>query len=242
MKILLSYTILLGLILTQSSNLYGISSYNIPGNHKHLVGLSAASMDFHEIPPYYEPLHQSQKPDAEVSGTVTDPEGETLVGVTIQVKGAGRGAVSDSKGEYRLDELNEDDVLVFSYIGFLTQEIPVNSRSIVDVVMQVDVAMLDAVVVVGYGTVKKELLTGAVSSVKSDELTRAPADKLSNVLAGRLSGVYVNQSTGIPGSSSNIRVRSMSSWNSSPPLYVIDGVVRDKASFDRLDVNEVDEQ
>ena len=129
--------------------------------------------------------------------------------------------------------------MIFSYIGFNTLEIAVDGKDNIEAVLSENMSGLDEVVVVGYGTQKKEALSGSVVSADLNNLTQIPESNLSNLLAGRMSGVYVGQSTGVPGSSSNIRIRSQSSWNSSPPLYVIDGVIRDKSSFDRLDVNEI---
>src|SRR5690606_4899787 len=174
-----------------------------------------------------------------VQGTVKDTEGNPLPGANILEKGTLNGTQTDFEGNFSLSVASENSVLIFSYIGYSTVEIAYNGREHIEAVLTESASGLDEVVVVGYGTQKKATLSGSVVSADLDNLTQIPESNLSNLLAGRMSGVYVGQSTGVPGSSSNIRIRSQSSWNSTPPLYVIDGVIRDKSSFDRLDVNEI---
>lgn len=174
-----------------------------------------------------------------VQGTVRDTEGNPLPGANILEKGTLNGTQTDFDGNFSISVSSENSVLTVSYIGYSTLDVAIQGRVNMEVVLTESASGLDEVVVVGYGTQKKETLAGSVVSADLENLTQIPESNLSNLLAGRMSGVYVGQSTGVPGSSSNIRIRSQSSWNSTPPLYVIDGVIRDKSSFDRLDVNEI---
>jgi TonB-linked SusC/RagA family outer membrane protein len=176
-----------------------------------------------------------------VKGIVKDEYGNPLPGAGVTVKGTSNVTITDLGGNYTLNDVLDDDVLMFTYVGFENKEVYVNGKSEINVTLGEDTQALDEVVVVGYGTQIKEKLTGSVVSADLENLTQIPESNLSNLLAGRMSGVYVGKSTGVPGSSSSIRIRSQSSWNSSPPLFVIDGVIRDKSSFDRLDVNEIDD-
>ncbi len=175
-----------------------------------------------------------------IQGTVRDSYGTPLPDVNIMVKGTTNGTQTDFDGNYTLNNIESDNILIFSYIGFKNQEVFVNGQTKINVSMKEETRALDEAVVVGYGTQKKVNLTGSVATLKTEELPSIPVSKLSNALAGRLPGVYVSQSTGVPGAASTIRIRSNSSWNPSPPLFVIDGVIREKQAFDMLDVNEVD--
>ncbi|MBX3255142.1 MAG: TonB-dependent receptor [Chitinophagaceae bacterium] len=180
-------------------------------------------------------------PPIDVKGKITDENGNALDGATIRIKGKNKAVQTSINGEYIISDIEENDVLIISFIGFQTQEIAVKGRNDVSIVLKIASTVLDSTVVVGYGNKKKRLFNGAVTSVKSSEIDNIPASNLTNLLAGRMSGVYVSQSTGTPGVASGIRVRSTASWNANEPLYVIDGVVRNKAAFDALDPNEVEE-
>jgi TonB-linked SusC/RagA family outer membrane protein len=160
-----------------------------------------------------------------VTGAVISAEGNPLPGVNVLVKNTNIGTVTDVDGKYSLDVPNENDILVFSFIGFTTQEVPVNGRTTIDVVMAEDVQALDEIVVIGYGTQKRSDLTGAVGSVNVEQLQERPATSLNQAMAGRIPGVQVNTNSGRPGGRTNIRIRGFSSINSSNnPLYVVDGV------------------
>lgn len=162
-----------------------------------------------------------------VGGTVTSQEnGELLPGVNILIKGTSTGTVSDLDGGYSIDVQDDNAILVFSFIGYSRQEVAINGRSMVNVVMVPDYAALGEVVVIGYGTQRRSDLTGAVGSVGADALVERPAPSLNQALAGRVSGVQVNTNSGRPGGRTNIRIRGFSSINSSNnPLYVVDGVM-----------------
>jgi len=170
-------------------------------------------------------LFANNNPLIVVSGTVTSPDSnEGLPGVNVLVKGTTQGTVTDVDGKYSINA-EEDDILVFSSIGFVSQEVPINGRSTIDISMTEDVQALEEIVVIGYGTRKKSDLTGSVGSVDVEELQERPATSLNQQLAGRIPGVQVNVNSGRPGGRTNIRVRGFSSINSTNnPLYVVDGV------------------
>lgn len=182
----------------------------------------------------------SETPFINVSGTVTSQaSGETLPGVTVVVKGTNTGAVTDLDGRYNIEVPNSNDILVFSSIGYLTQEVPVNGRSAINVVMEEDIASLDEVVVVGYGTQRKSDLTGAVASIKSEKLLDRQSFSVSQALQGRLPGVDVYANTAAPGEPARIRVRGINSINSGvDPLFVVDGIIGINANF--LDPNNIE--
>ncbi|GHV56135.1 SusC/RagA family TonB-linked outer membrane protein [Bacteroidia bacterium] len=166
-----------------------------------------------------------------VSGVVTDERGETLPGVTVSVPGANNGTISDIDGNYRLD-VPSNGKLSFYYIGYLTQTVEVNGRKVINITLKEDTKTLDEVVVVGYGTMKKSDLTGAVTSVKADAIQQSIPTSIDQVLQGRAAGVQVQQNSGMPGASTSIKIRGTGSLNSATdPIYVIDGVVIEGGSF-----------
>ncbi|WP_026210188.1 SusC/RagA family TonB-linked outer membrane protein [Flexithrix dorotheae] len=161
-----------------------------------------------------------------ISGTVISGEDDLpLPGVSVIIKGTSTGTTTDLDGKFSLN-VEESSVLSFSYIGFETQEIEVGNRSTFNITLKPDLAQLDEVVVVGYGTVKKSDLTGSVSSVKSEDLTAYPAIGTVQALQGRAAGVQITSNNGEPGASYKVRVRGGTSINaSSDPIYVVDGFV-----------------
>ena len=161
-----------------------------------------------------------------VTGTVTSAEnGEPLPGVNVVIQGSSTGTTTDGDGQYELTVPSNNAVLIFSFVGFLRQEIPVNGREEIDVALEEDVAQLDELVVVGYGTQEKSQLTGAISSVSSAELEKVPAVSVDQALQGRMAGVDVISSSHSPGSDATIRIRGLNSINASnDPLFVMDGI------------------
>ncbi|CCH55837.1 TonB-dependent receptor plug [Fibrisoma limi BUZ 3] len=161
-----------------------------------------------------------------VRGTVRDASGAGLPGVNVVEKGSTRGSTTDANGAYQLEVQSGNATLVFSSIGYISQEVAVGNREVIDVSMKSDERSLDEVVVIGYGTTKKSDLTGAVGTVKADQLLERPSPSLNQALAGRLPGVQVNNNSGRPGGRTTVRIRGFSSINSSNnPLYVVDGVM-----------------
>ncbi len=180
-----------------------------------------------------------------VTGKVVDSEGLEVIGANITIKGTpGIGAISDLNGNYSLKVSNAArDILVFSFIGMKTQEIPIKGKTTINATLQSDAKALDEVVVIGYGTSKRSDLTGSVVSVKSEDLMKTPTSDLTQALAGRVAGVQVNQSEGAPGSTISIRVRGgISITQSNEPLYIIDGFPSEDgmASLDPGEVETMD--
>nr|WP_228443814.1 TonB-dependent receptor [Microscilla sp. PRE1] len=162
-----------------------------------------------------------------VTGTVTDADdGSGLPGVSVVVNGTAQGTVTDIEGNYTLSVQSEDATLVFSFVGYLTQNVQLNGRSSVDVSLKLDIQQLDEVVVVGYGVQKKKEVTGAVGSIKSEELLKNATPDIGDAMQGQIAGVNVQASSGRPGAKSNIQIRGIGSISPSGlgPLYVVDGV------------------
>ena len=175
-----------------------------------------------------------------VTGRVVDEKGEPLIGVSIQVKGTKLGTVTDFDGNFKLNA-PADATLVISYVGFRTQEIELKGRSDCQVSMVPDDQLLDEVVVVGYGVVKKSDLTGSVGSVKSDVISARGSTSVMESLQGQVAGVNITQSSSRAGDGFSIQIRGKSSLNDGEPLYVIDGVVCDNMDFlNPMDIEKVD--
>lgn len=161
----------------------------------------------------------------DVSGKVSDDVG-VLPGVNVQVKGTSNGTQTDFEGGYSLESIDAEAILVFSFIGFQTQEVSIDNRNKIDVVLQEDLESLEEVVVVGYGSQKKSDLTGSVSTISSESIQERPVTNPEEALAGKAAGVNVSTNSGRPGGDTNIRIRGNNSINSSnSPLYVVDGVI-----------------
>lgn len=172
-----------------------------------------------------------------VSGRVSDEADIELVGVNIIVKGTNKATVSDLEGKFSLS-VKKGDVLVFSYISYETKEVLIKDQSVLNVSLEPKVSELDEIVVVGYGTQKKESVVGAISSVKADELKQSASANLSNAIAGRISGVMTKMVSGRPGADdSKIYVRGLATMNDASPLILVDGVER---SFDQIDPEDIE--
>lgn len=167
-----------------------------------------------------------------VSGNITDSEtGEALIGVTIVEKGTNNGTITDLDGNYNIMVSGSNAILVFSYIGYGTQEIPVDSQTDINVLMEVDYLNLEEVVVVGYGTQKSRDLTSAISIVPAEEITKTPTGQTMQALQGKVAGVQI-VSAGSPGAEATVRIRGIGSYsNTSPPLYVVNGAFYSNIDF-----------
>lgn len=167
----------------------------------------------------------SEKDLLGISGRVTNEEGETLVGASILLKGTSIGTTTNVSGNYTFDVPNGEGTLVFSYIGYITQEVPINNRTVIDVSLAPDVQALQEVQIVGYGTQAKAEVTSAIASVTSEEIKDMPLVGLDQALQGRAAGVQVTNNSGAPGGGVSIRIRGTSSLGAgNEPLYVVDGV------------------
>jgi TonB-linked SusC/RagA family outer membrane protein len=160
-----------------------------------------------------------------VTGKVTaQDDGSSLPGTNILIKGTTIGTVTDADGNYNIVVPSGDAILVFSSIGYATQEIPVNGKSVINVALEVDVKTLSEVVVIGYGTQKKAEITGAVATFNTEQIQERPLARVDQALVGQMAGVRVKQTSGIPGRGFSIQVRGTGSINANnEPLYVVDG-------------------
>jgi TonB-linked SusC/RagA family outer membrane protein len=176
-----------------------------------------------------------------VRGTIRDAQtGEALIGVTVMVKGTTLGTLTDLNGGFSLRIPDRQATLVTSFIGYSTQEIAVTQGSSINVSMQLEVTQIQEVVVVGYGVQKKESVVGAITQVDNAALVQSGTQNITNAIAGKLSGVLTIQQSGEPGANeAEIIVRGLSSWNSSAPLVLVDGVERDFSNIDPNEINTI---
>lgn len=165
-----------------------------------------------------------QDQDHKVSGTVTDETGASLPGATIMVKGSFIGTVTDIDGKFSLTELKGDETLVISFVGMLSQEIAIEGKSEISVLLKMDAVGIEEVVAIGYGTQKKRDVSSAISSVSSETYRDRPVSNFAQGISGNVAGVSISQTNGAPGGGSNIVIRGVGSVNASnAPLYVVDG-------------------
>ena len=164
-------------------------------------------------------------PQQTIRGKVLDNKGQPLTGVTVKIKGAVGGTLTDPNGNYTIVVSDGSAVLVFSFIGFESQEITTGSQSIVNVVLLESIKTLENVVVIGYGTQKRGDINGAVSSISAREIQNVPQTSIDQILQGKAAGLTITQNSGAPGSSTSVHIRGITSLSgSNEPLYVIDGV------------------
>jgi TonB-linked SusC/RagA family outer membrane protein len=181
--------------------------------------------------------NQTTTPPIKINGTVTDEKGE-LPGVSVKLKGSNIGTITDVKGSYSLTLSDGSGTLVFTSIGYVTQEIAIDGRTTINVQLKAESKGLNEVVVVGYGTQKKVNLTGAVSSVSGDDLKVRPVGQTSASLQGMMPGVTVTQSSGKPGGDAGtIRIRGIGTLKDSNPLVLIDGI---QGTMDNIDPNLIE--
>lgn len=178
-----------------------------------------------------------------ITGSVTDAEsGEPLPGVNIIERGTTNGTTTDSEGSYALVVSGPDATLVFSFIGYATQEIIISSQSVINVALAPDAASLEEVVVVGYGEQKKSVVTGAISQVSGENLAKVPNGRIETALQGRVAGVTISQNSGQPGSASTIRIRGVTTFGEAGnnPLWVVDGIVVDAGAIGYLNQQDIE--
>lgn len=173
-----------------------------------------------------------------IKGIIYDEQGETIIGASVLIKGEETGTTSDMDGKFSL-EAPQGATLVISYIGYHSQEIKVRKRGTLNIILKEDNQLLEEVVVVGYGTVKKSDLTGSVSGVSTRQFRNQPVKRVENILQGRTPGVEVTATSGVPGAGMKVRVRGTTSINkSSDPLYVIDGIIS-SSGLDGLNPSDI---
>jgi len=160
-----------------------------------------------------------------VSGTVKDQNGQPVVGLTVMEQGTGNGVITDQDGRYNISVSSKDAILEFASLGYATVDEKVGGRAVVNVTVKEQALALDAVVAIGYGSVRKKDLTTAVSTVSTDDISLRPVPTVSGFIQGKVAGVTVQQTSGTPGGGMTVRVRGNSSITSgNDPLYVVDGV------------------
>ncbi|MBC6995038.1 TonB-dependent receptor [Neolewinella lacunae] len=172
-----------------------------------------------------------------VKGVITDEEGLELVGATVLVEGTNTGTVSDLDGSYTINA-GPEDVLIYSFTGYIGQRITVGSQTIIDVTMQPDVAVLEQIVVTGYNQQRKGDITGAVAVLDTDALTSVAASSVNQQLEGRATGVTISTS-GAAGDGTNIRIRGVSSFTNNNPLIVVDGVPQFNSFLNNINPNDI---
>ena len=176
-----------------------------------------------------------------VKGNVTDEKGEPIIGASIQIKGEQGGAVTDLNGNYKINNVGNNAVLVFSYVGYSTQNVPVGGRSTINVKMKEDRELLDEVVVVGYAVGTKRTISGAVDRVGKEDMNKGIITSAADALKGKVAGVVISQSGGDPMGTTNIRVRGTSSLSGgNDPLVIIDGVFSDMTMFSALAPGDIE--
>ena len=188
-------------------------------------------------------LHTLQAQSVEVTGTVTNKAGEPLRGASVIIRGTNTGTTTDASGNYKITLPRKGDVLVISYTGLTTQELTITRPGPLNVQLDnTNAASLNEVVVVGYGQQRRSNVTGAIATVSTKELVRTPVTDMSNALQGRVPGIITKQASGEPGAdAASIYIRGVSTFGgSNEPLYVVDGIVRDKRDFSQLDANEIE--
>ena len=178
---------------------------------------------------------------ARISGVVTDGDNNPLNGVNITVKGSNTGAITNSSGAYNLSTTTRSGVLVFSFVGMETKEMPFSGSQVINVQLESEVSTLDEVVTIGYGTVKKRDLTGAVVSVKSQEITARPGPNPMESLQGRVAGLDITRSSGQPGAELKMQLRGNRSFRADgTPLFIIDGLPGDYATLNPYDIESIE--
>jgi len=176
-----------------------------------------------------------------VNGKITDETGSPLIGVNVVIKGTTKGTVTDINGSYSIKVPDKSAVLVFSYVGYATQEIVVEDKTTIDAVLKEELAKLDEVVVIGYGTQKKKLTTGANVHVSNENIEKMHSLRVEQALQGSTPGVIITSNSGQPGENLKVRIRGVGTIGNSDPIYVVDGIpVQDISYLNPSDIESVD--
>ncbi len=174
-----------------------------------------------------------------VSGIISDATtGESLIGANVVVKGTLIGTAADLDGHYEISVPSARDTLVFSYTGYITQDVPILSRAVIDIALGVQSQILDEIVVVGYGVQRKSDLTGSIATIKGDDVRSIASGNVEQMLQGKVAGVLVTPNSGEPGAGAIIRIRGTGTLNDASPLYVVDNMLLNDISF--LNPNDVE--
>lgn len=178
-----------------------------------------------------------QQAGIQITGVVTDPTGEPIIGANVVEKGTTNGVITDVDGKYTL-RVSSGAILQFSYIGYNTQEIAVGNRAVINITLSEDTQIIDEVVVIGYGTQKKADLTGAVANIKADALNVESNANILSALKGKIAGVEIVSGGGEPGSGTRVMIRGVGTFNNNNPLYIVDGMYMDGIDF--LNPNDIE--
>jgi len=197
----------------------------------------ASKAVWHHDPDKIDVFQMMRKIEIEVSGQVTSADGDVLEGASVRMKNGTIGVLTDSEGRYSLTLPDEAEAIIVSYLGYETQEIPINGRSVIDITMQESESSLEEVVVIGYGTQQRKDLTGSVASVNAEEITSLPVTNVATALQGRAPGVSVVENSGRPGAASRVNIRGVGTVGNSDPLYVIDGQITN--SINQINPNDI---
>ena len=174
------------------------------------------------------------------TGTVFDGESnESLIGVSILLKGTSAGTITDIDGKYEV-EASVGDTLQFSYVGYQMALLPLTNSTVNDILLNIDNQVLEEVVVIGYGTIKKSDLTGSVAKIKSEELIKVPSPNAIQALQGKVSGLQILSTSGDPGANPVVRLRGITTLNNNNPIAVIDGVITDVGAISLLNANDIE--
>lgn len=180
----------------------------------------------------------------EIKGTVSDASGAPLPGVSVVVKNTAKGSSTDFDGNFTLSNVQKGETLVFSFIGYTTKEIAISNSNVLNITLSEDTQSLEEVVVVGYGTQKKSVVTGAISGVKAKDIENIPNGRIEQALQGRVSGVTIAANSGQPGSASTIRVRGITTFDTQEggnnPLWIVDGVVVDSGGIGFVNQSDIE--
>ena len=222
--------------------MYNFKSIKMNTNLKMLAALAAITLTS-PVATLYATVGGQEVSQAvmTIRGNVKDVNGEPLIGVSISVKGrSGQGTVTDIDGNFTL-QCEKGNVLSFSYIGYKTTEVKVGNKSDLMITLQEDTEQLEEVIVVGYGTTTRKSAVGSVSQVKSEAITKRPVANVTQALQGAAPGVIVQQTSYNPNDNkTNFNIRGISTLNDNSPLIVIDGIVSDGGSFNKLNPNDIE--
>ncbi len=205
-----------------------------------LAGMACLPMNMYADPIPVRPSANISQQNRKVTVVVEDELGP-ITGASVVVKGTTDGSVTDLDGKVVLENISNGSVIQISFVGYITQEIKYTGQSNVQVKLKEDTQKLDEVVVVGYTSQKKGLLAGSVETTKfTESLAEIPTNSAAQSLIGKMSGVHISVPAGKPGEQASVGVRTGTTWNTSPLLYVIDGAVRDATTFNNLSPNEIE--
>jgi TonB-linked SusC/RagA family outer membrane protein len=207
----------------------------------HVAGSPAMNLPVNKLV-YQIGIHADDRPaERTVTGKVTDNTGNALAGVTVKIMNSGQGVVTDADGNYTLDQVPDQAILVFSYVGFLSQQVPVKDKSVVNVILQADTKGLGELIVVGYGTQRKIDLTGAVTQISGKEVQNRMTSNLQFGLEGLIPNlnIGITDDGGMPGAKPNINLRGPGSLSGGSPFILVDGIPQDLNTINPNDIESI---